>query len=66
MSTATASKTYRKIHKRPNPVKNPGPPNRKAKAKLDARVRDYGLMVSAGLSSKWIGYHRPGSMQGPR
>lgn len=65
MSTATASKTYRKIHKRPNPVKNPGPPNRKAKAKLDARVRDYGLMV-ADSKKNWDGYHRPGSMQGPR
>ncbi len=49
-----------------NPVKNPGPPNRKAKARLDARVKDYYNMLDSGKSEKYLGYHKPGSMQGPR
>jgi hypothetical protein len=64
MSTATASKTYRKQNKRPNPVKNPGTPNRKQAARLDARMKDYAAMVNrAGFQAPEGAFHRPGSFQ---
>jgi hypothetical protein len=64
MSTKTASKSYEHRGRRPNPVKNPGPPNRKIKAKLDARVRDYAAMVSrVDFKAPDGAYHRPGSMK---
>lgn len=59
---------------KPNPVKNPGPPDRKAAAKLGSRIADYQKMLGEGVAwyagrsgpAKRVdsgGYHRPGSMQ---
>jgi hypothetical protein len=61
MSNETASKKYRQLHKRPNPVKNPGPPDRKAHAKLSIRIKDYADTVARLKNPE--GYHKPGSMQ---
>lgn len=48
----------------PNPVKNPGAPDRKAHAKLSMRIGDYARMLdSAKTSDNYTGYHKPGSMQ---
>lgn len=64
MSSETASKKYRQQHKRPNPVKNPGPPHRKIAAKLDARVKDYAAMVEKHAGKVPMGaFHMPGSRQ---
>lgn len=68
MSTKTASKKWegRGGH---NPVRNPGPPDRKAHAKLGARIGDYSRMMEAkntqSLHSRKEtgGFHKPGSMQ---
>lgn len=62
MSSKTASKTYRKLNRKPNPVKNPGSPDRKAHAKLGVRIADYARMVGTGKGN-YDGYHKPGSMQ---
>lgn len=64
MSSETASKSY-KHRGRPGKVKNPGPPNRKAHAKLEARLKDY-FATTSDSKKTWTGYHKPGSMQGPR
>lgn len=63
MSAETASKKY--TSRRPNPVKNPGPPDRKAHAKLSARIGDYARMMSdpANRTKDMSGFKRPGSMQ---
>lgn len=66
MSTKTASKSYE--HRgRHNPVRNPGPPCRKAHAKLSARIADYARMMDdkLGNASKapFGAFHKPGSMQ---
>jgi hypothetical protein len=63
MSTATASKTYRKQNKRPNPVKA-GPPNRKQAANLERRMKDYAAMVNqVAWKAPEGAFHRPGSNQ---
>lgn len=58
----------------PNPVKNPGPPDCKAHAKLGARIKEWAEQNEAGIGW-WAGrsgpakrhegggYHKPGSMQ---
>lgn len=64
MSTATASKSYPKRGQARNPVKNPGAPDRKAHAKLSARIGDYARMVEKSTAAiSYEGYHKPGSMQ---
>lgn len=69
MSSETASKKYRR-GQRHNPVPGDlrGRPNRKAKARLDARLNDYVAMTAAwGTKCPPEGsFHRPGSQQGPR
>lgn len=67
MSTESSSKKNRRGQKY-NPVKNHGPANRKAAAKLARRKADY-VAMTAGWGTKAPpegSYHRPGSMQGPR
>lgn len=64
MSTATASKSYPQRGKKPNPCTK-GAPNRKIKAKLDARIRGYFATLEApeNRTKNMTGYHKPGSMQ---
>lgn len=70
MSSKTASKKYEKRGSS-NPVKNPGPPDRKAAARLEVRLKDYGIMMNKRNSEaskretrkEGGGFHRPGSMQ---
>lgn len=63
MSTATASKSY------PKRFKPRGStcvtPNRKAHAKLSARIGDYARTMDdpANRTKNMTGYHKPGSMQ---
>ena len=62
MSTETSSKSFKNRGKIPNPVKNPGPPYRKAHSKLSGRIGDYSRMLEASKVDM-SGYHKPGSMQ---
>lgn len=67
MSSATASKKYPGRGKLKNPVKNPGPVNRKLKKKLDIRVHDFAVMMgtknpqSTHSRKETGGFHQPGS-----
>lgn len=61
MSSETASKKYRQLHKRSNPVKHGGP-NRKQAARLERRLKDYAAMVNqVGWKAPEGSFHRPGS-----
>ena len=65
MSTETASKKYvyaRKMAGHRNPVKNPGPPNRKQAARLSRRIADYATMMQSSKAPDGA-FHQPGSMQ---